>query len=74
MCRAFHVVAPLSEGLEDGKYLLVVDLVVKLNRLHAMAVECDWVDFTIVREDLGDDCCNCISEAGKNEFYDPTEM
>jgi len=60
VCRAFQVVAPLSEGLEDGKQLLVVDLIVELSRLHTMGVECDQVDVAIVRGDLGDDCCNHI--------------
>ena len=31
VCRAFQVVAPLSEGLEDGKQLLVVDLIFELS-------------------------------------------
>jgi len=35
VCRAFQVVAPLSEGLKDSKQLLDVDLVVELCRLHA---------------------------------------
>ena len=36
MCRALQVVAPLSEGLKDGKQLLVIDLVVELSWLHAV--------------------------------------
>jgi len=35
MCGALQVVAPLSEGLEDGEQLLIVDLVVELRWLHA---------------------------------------
>src|SRR5882724_4738737 len=31
MCRAFHVVAPLSEGLKDGEQFLITDLVVELH-------------------------------------------
>src|SRR5882724_1556160 len=60
MCRALEVVAPLSEGLEYGKQFFVIDLVVELRWLHAVGVECDWVDVAIVRGDLGDDRSNCI--------------
>src|SRR5882724_3895908 len=35
VCRAFQVVAPLLEDLEDGKQLLVIDLVVEPCWLHA---------------------------------------
>ena len=35
MCGALQVVAPLSEGLEDGEQLLIVDLIVELRWLHA---------------------------------------
>src|SRR5882724_844742 len=35
MCRALEVVAPLLEGLKDGKQLFVVDLIVELCQLHA---------------------------------------
>ena len=35
MGRALEVVAPLSEGLEYCKQLLVVDLIVELRCLHA---------------------------------------
>src|SRR5882724_12655888 len=35
MCRALEVVAPLSEGLEYGEQLLVIDLIVELHWLHA---------------------------------------
>ena len=55
MSRAFQVVTPLSEGLEDGEQLFVVDLIVELCRLHAVGVECDWVDVAIVGGDLRDD-------------------
>src|SRR5882724_5735023 len=60
MCRDLEVVAPLSEGLEYGEQFLVVDLVVELFWLHAAGVECDRVDVTIVRGDLGDDRCDRI--------------
>jgi len=36
MCRAFQIVAPLSEGLTDGEQLFVIDLIVELSCLHAM--------------------------------------
>ena len=51
---------PLSEGLEDGKQLLVIELVIELIWLHAVQVEGDHVDVAIIRGDLGDDCCNHI--------------
>src|SRR5882724_4925559 len=35
MCRALDVVAPLSEGLENGEQLLVIDPIIELCRLHA---------------------------------------
>ena len=35
VCRAFQVVVPLSEGLKDGKQLLVINLIVELGWLHA---------------------------------------
>src|SRR5882724_2791774 len=60
MCRALKVVAPLSEGLEYGEQFFVVDLVVEFRWLHAVGVECDRVDVTIVGGDLGDDCSDCI--------------
>src|SRR5882724_8599901 len=60
MCRALEVVAPLLEGLEYGEQFLVVDLVVELRWLHAVGVECNWVDVAIVGRDLGDDRSNCI--------------
>ena len=52
MSRAFQVVTPLLEGLEDGEQLFVVDLIVELCWLHAAGVECNWVDVAIVRGDL----------------------
>src|SRR5882724_13452380 len=55
MSRAFQVVTPLSEGLKDGEQLFVVDLIVELSRLHAVGVECDWVDVAIIGGDLRDD-------------------
>src|SRR5882724_11448905 len=60
MGQALEVVAPLSEGLEYGKQLLVVDLVVELHRLHAARVECNQVDVAIIRGDLGDDLSDHI--------------
>ena len=35
ICRAFQVVAPLLEGLKDGKQLIVIDLIGELSWLHA---------------------------------------
>ena len=35
MCGALQVVASLSEGLEDGEQLFVIDLIVELCQLHA---------------------------------------
>src|SRR5882724_1878965 len=55
MSRAFQVVVPLSEGLEDGEQLFVVYLIVELCRLHAAGVECDWVNVAIIGGDLQDD-------------------
>src|SRR5882672_192655 len=60
MCRALQIVAPLSEGLKYCQELLVVDFIVELGRLHTAGVECDWVDVTIIRGNLGDDSCNSI--------------
>src|SRR5882724_4478730 len=60
MGRALEVVVPLSEGLEYCKQFLIVDLVVELHWLHAVRVECDRVDVTIIGGNLGDDCSNCI--------------
>src|SRR5882724_11940486 len=36
VCRALEVVVPLSEGLEYGEQLFVIDLVVELCWLHAV--------------------------------------
>jgi len=60
MWRSHQVVAPLLEGLKDREQLLVIDLVVELCQLHATGVECNWMDFPIIGQDLGDDCYNCI--------------
>src|SRR5882672_8973653 len=60
MCRALQIVAPLSEGLKYCQELLVIDLVVELGRLHTAGVECDRMDVTIIRGNLGDDSCNRI--------------
>ena len=37
-----------------------LDLVVELDWLHAVGVEHDWVEVTIVGRNLGDDCCDRI--------------
>ena len=55
MCRALEVIVPLSEGLKYCKQFHIVDLIVELCWLHAVQVECDWVDVTIVGGNLGDD-------------------
>ena len=41
--RAFEVVMPLSEGLEDGQKFFVVHVVIEFGACESLGMECDWM-------------------------------